>query len=339
MMQRARMPRLWGATVALTVAAFAQAQPNAVAPAREPVFATVGERTITVTEYRQALAMAMRKKYYHGKPPEAELAAFQREVGEDLVNRVLLLDEARRRGIRPDRERIDAAIAGYEARYKGSRDWEANRARMLAAVTQQLETESMLERLEKQVKAIREPTEREARAYYEQHKDLFVEPEQVKLSVILLKVDPGSPQAAWNAAHDEARRIRERLAAGADFGELAKLHSGDLSAGRGGDMGYVHRGMLPEAVHTVVDKLTPGTVSAPVQVLEGVALLRLDDRKPARQRGFDEVRERAGDLWQRAEADAAWKALIAELRKRTAIHVDESQFLQSPGAAGRGRAG
>ena len=41
----------------------------------------------------------MRKKYYHAKPPEAEYAKFQREVGDEVVNRVLLLDEARRRGI------------------------------------------------------------------------------------------------------------------------------------------------------------------------------------------------------------------------------------------------
>jgi len=336
-MRPAYFRRLW-ITLALTAAGFAQAQPSA-APAREPVFATVGQRTITVAEYRQALAVATRKKYYHAKPPEAELAAFQREVGDDLVNRVLLLEEAKRRGIRPDRERIDAALAGYEARYKGSRNWESNRERMLAAVAQQLEADSVLERLERQVKAVREPSEREARAYYEQHKELFVEPEQVKLGVILLKVDPSSPQAAWNAAHEEARGIHKRLAAGADFAELAKLHSGDLSAGRGGDMGYVHRGMLPEAVHAVVDKLAPGAISAPVQVLEGVAILRLDDRKLARQRSFDEVRERAGDLWQRAEADAAWKSLIAELRKRTTIRVDESHFAQPPGAAAKGRAG
>jgi parvulin-like peptidyl-prolyl isomerase len=155
--------------------------------------------------------------------------------------------------------------------------------------------------------------------------------------VILLKVDPSSPQAAWNAAHEEARRIRQRLAAGADFAELAKLHSGDLSAGRGGDMGYIHRGMLPAPVQAVVDGLAPGAISAPVQVLEGVAILRLEDRKVARQRSFDEVRERAGDLWQRAEADAAWKALIADLRKRTSIRIDESQFRQAATAAAEGR--
>ena len=336
MMRTAPSARLW-ATLLMAAGAFAQAQPGAAAPAQEAVFATVGERTITVGEYRQALAVATRKKYYHAKPPEAELAAFQREVGDDLVNRVLLLDEAKRRGIRPDRQRVDAALAGYEARYKGNPRWDANRDKMLATVARQLEDDSLIERLEKQVKTIREPTTREARDYYDRHKELFVEPEQVKLGVILLKVDPSSPQAAWNAAHEEARRIRQRLAAGADFAELVKLHSGDLSAGRGGDMGYIHRGMLPAPVQAVVDGLAPGAISAPVQVLEGVAILRLEDRKVARQRSFDEVRERAGDLWQRAEADAAWKALIADLRKRTSIRIDESQFRQAATAAAEGR--
>ena len=77
---------------------------------------------------------------------------------------------------------------------------------MLAAVVPQLEADSLLERLGTLVKHVPEPGEAVARAYYEKHKDLFVEPEQVKLSVILLKVDPSSPQAVWNSAKDEAQK-------------------------------------------------------------------------------------------------------------------------------------
>ena len=304
---------------------------NPAPPARgEATFAVVGERVIPLGEYQQALTVATRKKYYHAKPPEAELASFQREVGDEVVNRVLLLAEAKRRGIEPDRKRIAATLADYEARYKGSKSWEANKAKMIAAVSNQLETESRLDQLERQVKLTPEASEKQARAYYEQHKSLFVEPEQVKLGVILLKVDPSSPQAAWNAAREEARRLHARLLAGASFADLAQIHSGDLSASRGGDMGYVHRGMLPETVHATVDALKVGAFSAPVQVLEGVAILRLEDRKTARQRAFADVRERARDLWQRAEADAAWKRLIADLRKQTVVRVDESHFLPLP---------
>jgi parvulin-like peptidyl-prolyl isomerase len=286
----------------------------------------VGETIITGADYQRALGMAMRKKYYHAKPPEGEFAAFQREVGDAVVNRVLLLAEARRRGIRPDRDKVKATVAGYDSQYQGSTNWASNRDRMLAAVVPQLESDSLIERLKSLVRDVPAPSEVVARTYFDQHGELFVEPEQVKLSVILLKVDPSSTQAVWNSAMAEARALHRKLAIGADFGEMAKLHSGDRSAARGGEMDYTHRGMLPEAVHGVVDQLKPGGLSEPVQVLEGVTLIRLDGRRPAQQREFDAVKPRAAELWQRAEGDARWKKLIAELRYATPIRIDESHY-------------
>jgi parvulin-like peptidyl-prolyl isomerase len=306
--------------LALTLGAVACA-----AALAEP-FATVGQTQISAADYQRALAVAMRKKYYHAKPPEAEYAAFQREVGDDVVNRVLLLNEARRRGIQPDREKVDATVAGYERQYAGSANWKANREKMLAAVVPQLEADTQLERLETLVKRLPVPDAVAVRGYFERHRDLFVEPEQVKLSVILLKVDPSSPQAVWDGAKAEAARIHQRLFGGSDFAELARLHSSDRSAANGGAMDYTHRGMLPEAVHGVVDALKPREISAPVQLLEGVAILRLDDRRAAQPRRFEEVRERAAQLWQRDEGETRWKQLIAELRRATPIRIDESHY-------------
>jgi parvulin-like peptidyl-prolyl isomerase len=281
---------------------------------------------IPSTDYQRALAVATRKKYYHAKPPEHELPAFQRQVGDQVVERVLLLAEARRRGLKPDAVKIKATVAGYEAQYQGSATWTANRDKMLANVVPQLEQESLLEQLEAQVKRVPEPSEALARGHYEKHRELFVEPEQVKLSLILLRVDPSSPVAAWKAAQEEGKRLHAQLRSGADFGALARQHSGDRSATRGGEMEYVHRGMLPEAVQQVVDPLQPGALSEPVRLLEGVAIIRLDGRKSAQQRAFEAVRQRAGELWQRAEADARWQQLIAQLRRGTTIRIDESHY-------------
>ena len=205
-------------------------------------FATMGETLISGAEHQSALAVAVRNKYYHAKPPEGELAKFQREVGDDLVNRFLLFNEARRRGVQADRDKIAATLAGYEAQYKSSPNWQANREKMLASVRPRLEEDSLLDRLGTVVKTVPEPAEAVVRAYYEQHRDLFVEPEQVRLSVILLKVDPSSPQAQWNGAHEEARKLHQRLRGGANFAELARLHSGDRSADKGSQMDYTHRG-------------------------------------------------------------------------------------------------
>ncbi len=325
---------LTSATTAVGAAEAAASAARAAAP-----FAVVGTTVISSAEYQRALAVAMRKKYYHAKPPEAEYAKFQREVGDEVVNRVLLLDEARRRGIQPDREKIAATVAGYDVQYKASANWQANRDRMLAAVVPQLESDSLLERLETLVRQVPEPGEAVARRYYEQHKELFVEPEQVKLAVILLKVDPSSSQSVWNGALAEARTIHARLMAGADFAELARLHSGDRSAENGGEMDYTHRGMLPEAVHGIVDALKPRQVSEPVQLLEGVAILRLDGRRAPQQRGFEQVKERAADLWQREQADNRWKKLIADLRKASTVRIDETQYVPLRATTDKARAG
>lgn len=325
-----------GAMAATPAPAAAAATP----PASAASFARVGDTEISAVDYQRALAVAMRKKYYHAKPPEAELARFQREVGDDVVNRVLLLAEARRRGIQPDAARIQATVAGYDAQYGSSPTWKTSRERMLANVLPQLERDSLLERLETLVRRVDPATEAQAQAFYDDNRQLFVEPEQVKLAVILLKVDPSSPQAVWTSALAEGRTLHRKLLAGASFNELARLHSGDRSAARGGEMEYTHRGMLPEAVHAVVDKLQPGQTSEPVQLLEGVAILRLDGRQPARQRGFEQVKERARELWQRQEAERRWKQLIAQLRQGTPIRVDERHYAPLPAPVeSRARAG
>ena len=324
--------------LSLAVLAPASAALAADPPAAKP-FATVGDTVISSADFQRALSVAMRKKYYHAKPPEGEYQQFQREVGDDVVNRVLLLAEARRRGIQPDAQKISETVAGYDKQYGGSDTWKSSREKMLASVRPQLESESLLERLGRLVKEVPAPNDEVARAFYDKNKNLFVEPEQVRLSLILLKVDPSSPQTVWNSAREEGQRIHKRIKAGADFGELARLHSGDASAARGGQMEYTHSGMLPETLAATVARLKPSDISEPVQILQGIAILRLDDRKTAQQRPFDAVRARAGELWQREEGENRWKRLIADLRRATPLHIDESQYVPLPAAPEKSRAG
>lgn len=295
--------------------------------ARGEIFATVGDSVITFDEYQIALVGAIRKKYYHAKPPEAELASLQREVGDSLINQVLLLGEAKRRGIEPDHEKIRKIIDGYEERYKNSEQWKANREKLLPGLIKQLEQQNALERIEAAVRAVPAPPENQIKAYYEAHHALFTEPEQVRISLILLKVDPSSPPATWDKAKEEAGSVLKRLRSGAGFAELAKLHSGDASAKNGGDLGYLHRGMLPVVAESAVDQLQLGMISEPIRLLEGFALIRLDDRKAAKLRNFEEVKERATGLWEREQGELAWNKLIAALRKGTPIKMDDSKFL------------
>ncbi len=292
-----------------------------------PVFARVGDAVITQKEFDDAFAAAARSKFYHGKPPEAELAKLQREVGDSLVNDVLLVREARRRKIQPDAAAVKKQIDAYEARYAKSEMWLKNKATLLPPLKKKLEHDSMLERLQAAVKKVPEPGAAQVQAFYDKNKDKFTEPEQIRVSMILLKVDPSSPQAKWNATIEEAGAIARRLRAGADFAELARLHSNDPSGAKGGDLGYVHRGMMPDPAQVAVDKLQPGAISDAVLLLEGVGVFRLDERKTAKLNPLSAVSERAQGLLMREQSEQAWQAFVARLRKDTPAKVDESRYL------------
>lgn len=297
------------------------------APQPEPAFAKVGVEVVTQKEFDDAFALAAKRKFYHGTPPQAQVAQLQRDVGDQLVNNILLLKEAKRRGLKPDQAAITATLNGYDARYRTTEHWQKNRAQLLPGLKQHLEQESLLSQLETQIRKIAPPSQAAIKAYYASHPEKFTEPEQLRVSVVLLKVDPAAPKSKWDAARTEGQGLVKKLRAGADFAKLAKLHSGDSSAAKGGDMGYMHRGMLPEVAQEAIDKFKPGGITEPVTVLEGVAVFRLDERQPAKLASLTKAQERTRELWLREQSALAWRGLIERLRNETKITVDESRYL------------
>lgn len=276
-------------TLALAGVAIAGAPPEGTQGLAVP-FAVVGGETISQEEHQSALHEGMRRKFFHGVPSQEQVDAYRREMAQGLIDRALLRQEAKRRG---------------------------------------LEGDNLLARLEADVRRVPEPGAEEVRKYYDAHLDKFTAPERLRVGLILLKVEPSATGAAWKAAEAEAARLVDRLrkaepqSRGADFAELARLHSGDVSASRGGDLGYVHKGMLAGEAQQVLDGMKPGDVSAPLLLLQGVAVLRLEDRIAPALSAFDAAKSRARDLLARERGEGAWQALIERLRRDTPVTINE----------------
>lgn len=84
----------------------------------------------------------------------------------------------------------------------------------------------------------------------------------------------------------EARRklveLKERLDNNAaSFEELAKLYSNDLSAGKGGDLGWIHPGDTVPEFERAMDALQPGQVSEPIESPFGYHLIQVLERRSA----------------------------------------------------------
>ena len=127
-----------------------------------------------------------------------------------------------------------------------------------------------------------------ARELYLADKAKYATPAEIDVSQIVIADDKRGQEAALALANE----VVAKLAAGADFAALARDVS-DAPAGKtnGGHLGWRRRDELASALADAAFKLVNvGDVSAPVPSKLGYHLIRLDGRKPPRQRTFDEVR-------------------------------------------------
>jgi len=291
------------------------------------VFATIDETVITAVEYQRIFRAAVRNRYYHGKVPEPELARFQREVGRDVVNQFLVHKEALRQGMTPDTEQIQSGIDKYDARYADKPGWQEQRERQLPAMLIQLERRDLLLQMEEKIKDLPQPGPAEVEAYYQEHPDKFTEPERKHVSIILLRVQPSAGGAVWEETAGRVAALRFQLIEGADFSELAQANSQDFSAPNGGDLGFLHSGMLADEAETALAPLAVGEITEPIAMLEGVALFRLNDRTPATLQSFADVQQRAVALQHRERQDRAWEAYLQALRSNATIELNETLYM------------
>jgi len=291
----------------------------------ETVFAIVGDETITLEQYQVNLHASIQQRFFHGSVPEEKLAAVRDEVTRQIIDRSLLRQEAKRRDLKPDASWVKQREVEITDRYRSNPQWEDNKEKLLKTLREQLSEDSTLSRLESAIKQVPEPDIDEVRQYYKSHEDKFTTPERIRVSMILLKVEPWSPDTVWQAAHDEAMRLIKQLRKdGGNFAELARLHSSDESAAKGGDLGYLHKGMLTDEAQQVLDQMDDGDISDPVQLLKGIAIFRLDERIKPVLNPFDASEARARGLLIRERKEHAWEKFLEELRANTRIRMNDS---------------
>ncbi len=114
--------------------------------------------------------------------------------------------------------------------------------------------------------------------YYRRNLELFEVEEQVEAAHILLRLAEDSDPDTINKRRELAQNILQQLREGADFAQLATLHSDDTSnAADGGDLGYFSRGMMVSDFETAAFALRPGQMSDVVQTPFGFHIIKVTD--------------------------------------------------------------
>src|SRR5258706_3854318 len=126
-------------------------------------------------------------------------------------------------------------------------------------------------------------------------------------------------------SESEARRklldLRERVVTGgADFGELARVHSDDGPAARGGELDWIYAGDTVPEFEQAFEELKVGEVSQPVRTPFGYHLIQVLERRSS-DVSPERRRLQARQALRERKADEAYQEWLRQLRDSTYVEL------------------
>lgn len=239
----------------------------------------------------------------------------RRRVLDDLIDRALLLQQARERSIVIGQDQVERAFLRVRAEYPGSHfdDLLAQERLSQADLKARLKEQLTVERLfEQEVFPKVQVVDAEVERYYADHAQDFHEPDRVRVQQIVV------------ASKDEAEQIRQRLRVNPQsFAEVARKSSIGPEGKSGGDLGFIGKGSGFPEVFDVCFTLPPGTISEVTPSPYGFHIFRVVERRAAQRRTLEQARAEILEKLSREKRAAAQAEFVAALRKRAQIKIDD----------------
>ncbi len=301
-----------------TGAPSAEAAPaGATVELKDPVAVVNGEK-ITKEELDKALNEAAQAS---GIKPE-ELTAEQkmegyRQILDDLITDKLITKAAVE--VTVSDEEVNAEIAKLRGQFPTEEEFVAQ----LTAVGQTPEkVATALKKLlqqrkwvESQVGTSADVTDADVAKFYEENKQEFEQPEQVKASHILFLTKPDDTEEASNAQLAKAKDAAAKAKKGGDFSALAKELSEEPGAKEsGGDLGFFSKDRMVPEFSEAAFQLKPGDISEPVRTQFGWHVIKVEDKKEAGTSSLEEVKPQLSAYLKQDKQRKAVSELIAKLR-------------------------
>ncbi len=303
----------------------------------EEIIARVNNEIITRSEYARSREQ-LKQEIQQQAPANADrlFADKQRDILRDLIDQQLLLQKGKDLGITGDTELIKKLDEMRKQMNLGTMEELEKAAEAQGAsyeeFKQNLRNQIITQRvIGQEVGSHLAMNKDEELKFYNEHKDEMQQPEQVRLSEILIapKTPPattgadGKPQppsqaetdAALAAAEAKAQELLEQLHKGTSFEDLAKKSSDGPSAKDGGDLNYFKRGVLSKELEDRVFAMKGGEITDAIRTKQGFVILKVTEHQMAGLPPLKEVEPRIQDALYMQKLQPALRAYLTTLRE------------------------
>jgi peptidyl-prolyl cis-trans isomerase C len=264
----------------------AKPKPSEGGPA--DALAKVGDRYIRVADYE--------KQLLRFSPKLAETEPGRKYIINQQVENILIGKEAETRGWTKDPLMISK----------------------IDEFTRNLYRNALLQSLKENQDPI---SDAEAKEYFQEHEEEFIQPDRVRISLIDLGPDK----------EKEIHAIYKELRAGKDFAQLAKAKSTNPSSKNGGDLGLVTRKQYKHLT-AVAFTMKPGEISKPFKSPMGWHIIKVSEFIKKQELTPEEAIRRAKARLEAVGASRAYDALMKNLREKNQVvlYDDRIRSLESP---------
>jgi parvulin-like peptidyl-prolyl isomerase len=243
------------------------------------------------------------------KSPET----LRRAYLDQMIERKLLAQEARRLGVRVSPEELNLAILEMRKDYpgKGFDERLSLQGVTLEEWRGRLEEKLLAERMMRRTRRIQGTIdEKEALQYYESHRSSFALKARVRARQIVV------------ADGEEALQILRRLKKGESFAKLAAEKSLGPEKANGGDLGYFSEGERP-AEFDQVFRMEAGQISEVIWSPYGYHIFKVEEKVEARQVSFEEAKAGILEDLGKSKGEQEYQRWLKELKNRAKVKINK----------------
>tara|TARA_B100001989_G_scaffold233589_1_gene193622 strand:- start:782 stop:2125 length:1344 start_codon:yes stop_codon:yes gene_type:complete len=239
---------------------------------------------ITQTEYQKKLRFILNQYQLTGSQPPQDMEAFYKQVLENMIQKRLQIQFARKAGLEIEEWMIDKSMENMAKRanlsltdfrekiIKSGVDYSVYRENLKEdLITREIQRRVISQRIK--------ISEKEIDEFIEHQSHVFKENNEYKISLVLVSVKETPSIKEKNVAKNKIKMVKEKFLSGENFASLARMYSDSGNALDGGDLGWRKISEVPEIFLSSLENMNKGDISEIIETLNGFYVFFLEDKK------------------------------------------------------------
>lgn len=286
------------------------------------VVADVNGEIVTSQELDQMLRplYAKYKRSYSGEELEKRLVEARKEALDQLIERKLVLQEAKKKNLQVDEKDAEARLKQIKSKFDSEEEFYFALGKEGMTVDQLREDihEQLLVRTLTRQEVSRSVIVRpkEIADYYEKNISKYSDPEQIQVGQILIKKEKDR-----EAAYHKIQEAKKRLDEGTSFEAVAKEFSEGPYAKEGGNLPFFSKGDLMKEIENEAFSLEVGHTSDIIESELGFHIVILNAKKQSRVKPLSEAWAEIQDQLYQEKVEVIHKKWVGELKKKAHIAI------------------